>query len=384
MVSSRVALLVVALSASVFLSTFPVQAQSVATPPDFVVGPNKSYCHVTDATNTIWMNTLEDDGDGVPYEIYGEPAFTDPALGAGQDPVVDEDFETRIPLSPALAQDLVLEGTVTVQAYIGGGTYTVGRGSIGTSLVAGGAVLGEAAAKTHQMAPSQAGATYTAISWTFDVSSTTVPAGTLLEWVISGSASGNNVFLACHEARGRSYIELPIVSAAGGAGTVIEHQLNGTAGKITLSAAEPTNATHVYSWTTNLTTLQLDILGGVASGNLTISILDGANATVHNGTYTGNVSQEVTAAAGNWTFTVTLESFTGNLTIEAGPLKPETAPGSESGTGTRPATSTTSGTQDAGNGTAKDDEGSKDTPATALPALLGAVAAAVILARRRR
>src|SRR5262245_25646098 len=127
----------------------PALSQSTASPPPFAVGDNVSYCHVTDATNTIWMNTQLDDGDGVPYEVFGDPAATDPVLGVGIDPVGAEDFEVRIPLSPALTQDLTLAGTVTVQAYIGSGAYGGGTASIATSLVAGGAEVGAAAAKDH-------------------------------------------------------------------------------------------------------------------------------------------------------------------------------------------------------------------------------------------
>ena len=355
----------------------PTLSQSTATPPAFAVGANKSYCHAVDATNAVWMNTQMDDGDGVPYEFFGEPTATDPVLGAGLDPVLDEAFETRIPLSPALAQDLSIAGTVTVDAFIGGGTYTAGEASIATSLVAGGAVLGAAEAKDHQMSPAQSGQTYNAISWTFDVPSTEVPAGTLLEWVISGTASGNNVFLACHEARGRSSITLPVTAASALAGGVIEHELNGTTAKLNLSAAQPTNASHLYRWNTTLTAQQLRITTEDLAGNVTLAIVDGANATLRALNVTGNLTEALAGKPGNWTFTLGLESFTGNVTVEVGPVPPAPAP-TPSGSSTQ--TATGSSTTSSGNATAKDD---KDAPGPLLPALVGAVALVALLRRRR-
>ncbi len=363
----------------------PAMSQSTASPPPFAAGDNVAYCHVTDATNTIWMNTQVDDGDGVPYEIFGEPATTVPVVGLGVDPAANSAFEVRIPLSPALAQKLSIAGTVKVDAFIGGGTATSGTASIGTSLVADGAVLGSAPAKDHSMTPqTEAGTNYNAISWTFDVAGASVPAGAKLEWVLSGTASGNNVFLACHEGRGRSGITLPIASASSGAGGVLEHTLTGATAHLNLSAAAPTNATHHYNWTTALAKQRLTVVADVLAGNATLRIVDGANATLKQVALAGNLTEDLAGAPGNWSITIELAGFRGNVTADIGPVPAPTATsssstsGSKSGTGTKSATSTTA------SGNATGDGGKKDTPGVAAPVAGLAVLAVAVALRRRR
>lgn len=379
-----------ALMAVLALAGVPAaDAQSTASPPPFAAGANKSYCHVVDATNTIWMNTLEVDGEEVPYELFGEPAATDPVVGVGIDPVVDEAFEVRIPLSPALAQTLVLKGTVSATAYIGSGAYGGGSASIGIALVAGGAELGSAAEKDHRMAPKngnapQLGTTYEPISWTFDLAEATVPAGTTLEWVISGSATGNNVFLACHAARGRSFIEIPVVSATGGSAEVILHELDGAVARLNLSAGAPTNATHHYNWTTTLATQEMRILADVQAGNATLVVRDGGNATVYNATLRDNLTKELKGAAGNWTFTIELDAFEGNVTVEVGAPKPVVpATGSSSGSRTNSRTSSGTGAVTAGSDSESASGDANETPAAGLAVLPAALALAAFARRRR-
>jgi MYXO-CTERM domain-containing protein len=205
---ARAAFLVVAALAA----GSPVQAQA-ASAPDFAVGDAVVYCHASEDSLSVWMNTLVDDGGGTPYYLFGASTATVPVVGAGVDPVVSQAFEARIPLTPTLAQDIVVAGTVSVQAYIGGGTFTAGRGSIATALAVDGTDIGSADAKTHDMTPSLAGQTYSPISWTFEVPEITVTAGSVVEWVLRGTVTaGNNIFMACHEARGRSAIMIPITA----------------------------------------------------------------------------------------------------------------------------------------------------------------------------
>jgi hypothetical protein len=200
-----------------FLAPIPAQAQA-ASAPAFVVGPNKIYAHATADSLTVWMNTLLEDGGAAPYYLTGAPAST---TGIAMDPVANTAFTARIPLNPGLTQSLVLDGTVNVQAYIGGGAASAGVATIGTSLAVDGTVVGSAAAKNHIITGEpQAGTTYDPISWTFPVANVAVPAGATLEWIVSGTVLvGNNVYLAAHVARGSSYIEIPVASlAAGGPG----------------------------------------------------------------------------------------------------------------------------------------------------------------------
>lgn len=360
-----------------------VQAQAASAPP-FVTGPNKSYCHVIDASNTVWMNTLEADGDEAPYEIFGAPATTVPVANLGVDPVTQTAFETRIPLAPALTQSLVLEGTINVQAYIGGGSATAGTASIAAKLFVDGAQVAAAAAKSHTMTPAaQAGMTYNPITWTMAVAGVTVPAGATVEWVLSGTASGNNVFLACHAARGRSYIELPVASAAGGSGTTVHHNLTGAAPSIVVSAVNGTDAVHAYNWSAPAGPLEMRLAGNRTGGNLTILVRDAANATLANLTFLENRTVPLNGTAGNWTITVTLDNFTGDLTAAIGPPVPVADNATSSGTQstTRTATTTGSGSGTTGNETSAPDQ--EEAPAAGLLPLVAVLALAAVWRRRR-
>lgn len=251
-VPSPVQRLVVFVLAAVALAALapagPAQAQA-ADAPAFAVGANKAYCHASDDSMQAWMNLLQDDGGGVPYNIFGEPAFVDPVQGIGFDPVQDEDFVVRIPLAPAATQGLVLSGTVNVQAFIGSGAYGGGQGTIAASLAVDGTEVGAAEAKDHTMQPHnsnlpEGAGPYEEITWTFEVPETTVPAGGLVEWVISGHIDfGNNIFLACHEARGRSNIDLPVTATTGGAPAGGGAGGNGTSNATSTVSVSSTNST---------------------------------------------------------------------------------------------------------------------------------------------
>lgn len=378
------------LLATALLLPSGVQAQA-ASAPDFTASAVKVYAHSSEDSLSVWMNTLLDDGAAVPYYFFGA---SDVPSAAGQtpasDPVAGEDFEARIALTPELTQDLTLKGTVNVQAFIGGGTATTGAASIGTSLVAGGAELGKAAAKNHVMLPKpaqapQAGTTYDSITWTFDVDAT-VPKGTKLEWVISGTVYfGNNVFLSTYEARGRSYIELPVTATAGGGtGGPVVQNLTGFPTQANITAPSRTNATHVYDLTVPPGPVRMAVAGGIQAGQAQVLLRDG-NATLANLTYKDvNLTKDLTGP-GNWTLTVVLQGFQGNFTVSfLAPPKASTTSStsaSTSGSATRnPTTTSTSGTA-AGNATGEDD--TKDSPGLAAPIVAAGLAALAIVARRR-
>jgi MYXO-CTERM domain-containing protein len=268
--------------AGVFVASFlamalPADAQGDPSAPPLVVGTNKAYCHTTEDGMGIWMNTLLDDGPGTTYNVFGEPAFVDPALGIGFDPVQDEDFAIRIPLSPS-TQALVLSGTVNVQIFLGSGAYGGGQGSVSTSLAVDGTDIGTGVAQDHMMEPhnSNAGGTgpYEELTWTFEVPSTTVPAGSLLEWVVSGHIDfGNNIFLSCYETRGRSNIDLPVTSLSGGGGADGSGSTNTTdtnsTGSSTVSVSNSTSITKTSTSKTSTTSASTSrsTTSGNATGN---------------------------------------------------------------------------------------------------------------------
>lgn len=248
-------------------TALPADAQGAADAPAFVVGPNKAYCHPSADGNSIWMNGLLDDGDGTTYNVFGDPAFVDPALGIGFDPVQDADFEIRIPLSPASADGFVVLGSVSAQAFLGSGAYGGGEGTVGTSLAVDGTVIGSAEPVDHMMLPHNsndqgaAGGTgpYEEITWTFDIPETPVPAGSLLEWVISGHIDfGNNIFLSCFENRGRSNIDIPVTAlglgAPGGGDDGNSTTTDSTTSTSSSSSSTSTSSTSTSSRSTSTTT----------------------------------------------------------------------------------------------------------------------------------
>ena len=250
---------------SLVVACLPARAQSAEAPP-FVEGANTLYCHATTDGLNGWINALVEDGDEAPYYLTGAGTVI-PGAGVGVDPVAQESVDAHLPLTPALAQTIVVGGTVTAQAFIGSGAYGGGMGSFGSSLMAGTTVLGSAAEVEHQMVPHNsndqgaAGGTgpYEEITWTFEVPETPIPAGTVLEWVISGTVEvGNNVFLACNEQRGRSNIDVPVlaVEAGGAPGNESDpSSTNATSGVATTSpTTTASNVSAAASSATNTTT----------------------------------------------------------------------------------------------------------------------------------
>ena len=218
----------------------PLAAAQATEVPAFAPGAFKVFAHASADSMSVWMSTLEDDGT-TPYYLTGAPTVPAVVATPALDPAVDEDFEARIALTPVLSQDLVLDGTINVQAYIGGGSATAGSASIATSLAIDGEVVASADAKDHTMQPHQAGSTYESITWTMSVSELAVPRDSVVEWIISGTVTaGNNVYLAAHEARGRSYIELPVVSTGTDPATLPEGEDNETVPPVSNQTTTPT------------------------------------------------------------------------------------------------------------------------------------------------
>ncbi len=363
---------VLVLVAGAVLPTVEAQEEDSDAPPAFAAGANKVYCQAAADQLSVWMNTAEPTGT-VPYYLTGEPE-----PNSGMDPVADEPFTARIALTPALGQDLVLDGTINVQAYIGGGSFTVAQASIETSLVVAGTAVATAAAKDHTMQPSGEGATYTPISWTMTVANVAVPAGALVEWVISGTVqAGNNVFLACYEARGMSYIELPVKSASAGAsglGPVVENVATAVFER-TFSPTVATSSSHLYNWP-GFTSARIAYDGDVGNGSLHFVITDSAATQLVNATLAAaaNRTLNVTAAPGNWSIAITLTGFQGNFTLMI-----DAPPSADNSTATGTGTST--GTSD---GDSAPGDGEKGSPGAGLLGSLVALGVVVAVLRRRR
>ncbi len=382
------------LLASLLFNVVPVQGQTTPAPA-FTAAATKVYAHTSVDDLSVWMNTLLDDGAPSPYYVFGPSAFTDPVLGLGVDPVANQAFEVHIPLTPALTQSLVLDGTVNVQAYIGGGAYSGGVANIGTSLQADGKSLGSAAAKQHIMSPKnsnapQLGTTYDPISWSFAVSKAVVPAGATLEWILSGTALvGNNIFLSTYEARGRSYIELPVASAGGAAaltGATAFHVLPTGPASINRTEATLVTGVHVYNWTDTLVDPQLRLAVQVANGTAAIQIVgNGTVLLTRTFSATGNLTDALDAARlGPWTIRLNLTGFRGSIALRILETPSTAVPAT---TSSNPSTASSAGATTRTSGAASSSGSAASTTAKSTPSALAPAVGLVLIglvALRRR
>lgn len=143
-----------------------------------------------------------------------------------------------------------------------------------------------------------------------------------------------------------------------------------------------TTATYVYHFVATLdgASLSYNVTG---TGNVTLQVTDGANATVLNQTLAapaqGNASL-AGAVAGNWTYRLDYASFNGTVTLDL--VAPASSDGAPQAPGTTSSSSATTTATAAGNGTA-DADAEEQAPAPG-PVLVAIVVAAVAWAARRR
>lgn len=363
----------------------PAAAQDAAAPH---LSPQDKvlYAHHHDSDTTElngWMNTLAVD-----------PTANDIALGpsgqfVGGVATAAPSRTLTLTLNPALAGTVQLDpsGNIVVNAYIGSGSSN-GALRVETAIKYGADTVATGAAQNHVYQASTG--QYGKLTWTLAPSITEFAPGKDLVWTITMSGVAQAGFLGVSEERGASNIELPVLSSTVtgsiGGGSLTYHDLNGTEAALSLPATA-SNASHQYNWSSPGGALALTVADPQhAGGNATIRVLGADNATLADVAFNGtSLEQALDGAAGNWTILVQLQNYTGNLTLTIAPAEDEPGnggPGTGSGTASATGTSRSGTTSSPGNGTKP--AGGKDTPLPALPALLGAVAAAVALARRRR
>ena len=155
-------------------------------------------------------------------------------------------------------------------------------------------------------------------------------------------------------------------------------ELTGETASVHHSFTNATNATYQYNWTTDGGDLVLDALVEVTSGSASVTILDAANETVLDETFSAaaNETFDIDGEPGNWTILVTYTDFTGTLDLNlAAPPAQSPSP-----TGTSTQSSSTNDDNRTGTFPLRNEE---QTPGLGPVALLVLVAVAGIAARRR-
>lgn len=296
-------------------------------------------------------------GNGLPAPLCEAPAF---------------EWTWTYTLSPALRGPVRLDpaGKIKLVAFLGAGTGA-GTLSVTTKLAQGDTTVAEGAATAHEYANSPAGENYGSVVWDVTPATPLLAAGTALVWTVTvaGEEGGSgSLFMAVGEPRGRSHVELPVT----GGGSSTAEALTGASLDFNKTVDTASNDTFLYTWVGPTTTRAITVAAtGRGSVSLVIRTGNDTVATI-NVTAPGplrNLSRDVSPTSGNWSFALKLTAFNGTVHVQdRNPIPPSAGTGTSTGAG-------------AGNST---DDGKKDTPAPALPALFGTVAVALVLSRRRR
>jgi hypothetical protein len=372
------------LALSAFVAAVPVAQAQDASAPSLSAEVNLLYAH-HDASDTAevtaWMNTLEQDGDDNAIGPSASCGIEGAGLtGTPLDMLADTDIDRTytITMDPAPTVTASLgSGPVKATIHFGAGSCE-GEVTIASTLSVDGTAIATGQAD-HTYA---AGAPYPALSLDMPLTGTTIPSGSSVVWTVhvTGTTKGAG-YMGVSNEQGRTKLQLPITGTEGGALPV--KALTGATVDITETINETGDKSFLYRWTGPSTARGIGYTT-TGTGNATFTVLDGANATILNETVKGaqSATKTVTGEAGNWSLAIQVTDFKGTvrLTINDPAVTPGPPGSTKTGTGT--STSKASGTGSVTNGTADEDD--KDTPVPALPAMLGAIAAAVILARRRR
>jgi hypothetical protein len=165
---------------------------------------------------------------------------------------------------------------------------------------------------------------------------------------------------------------------------VVFGELAGESVEASLDLANATNGTYVYNWSRPADgPVQIDYAVSLTSGNESVRVVDGANATLLESVVpTGDLNDTVVieqAGGGTWTITVLLTDATGSLRMA---IQPYEAPPSPDASADTDGNATVHNGTALGNQTA--DDGAFGIPGFELAALVAAGAVAVALAARRR
>ncbi|MEK6975285.1 MAG: hypothetical protein AABY18_02970 [Candidatus Thermoplasmatota archaeon] len=333
---------------------------------------------------TLWANFDKEDpeatdtANGPGYNcVAGSVPFFGPALCPYAPMEGDLEHTFTLPMDPALAVPLEFTDTTLTANLFFGANSGAGEGQAIVRLKAGESVVAESAA-----IPFSYDQGYAPASGPVAIQQMSVPAGAELVWEIEVTGSASGFFMGIHDDTGKSHLVLPL-----GSGSPAVEALSGAAVDIQRTFNESTNQTLRFTWV-GPATAQAIAYTTNGTGSATFVVLDAGNNTLLNETAQGSKtgSKTINGTAGNWSISIALAGFNGTLRLTINdPSVTPGPPGATPGTSTGGTTSKGgSATGAAGNGTDDEGDGKKDTPVPALPALLGAVIAALAVARRRR
>lgn len=215
----------------------------------------------------------------------------------------------------------------------------------------------------------------------------TLPAGTVVTWVVGMVNGACDCYPGTGYARGVSSdhpwsVSLPGAFAGAGPAAPVLETLEGAAVNMTRAFDNETTGTYVFNWTGPATPLLLAALAN-GTGNATLAIVDAANRTLAAANLTAvAATATINGTAGNWSITLGLDAFRGNVSILlAAPSATSASSPTPGATSLAPAEADASPGDD-GNRTAV--AAPEEAPAPTLVVLLASLALAAVAARRRR
>ncbi|MEK6975286.1 MAG: hypothetical protein AABY18_02975 [Candidatus Thermoplasmatota archaeon] len=354
---------------------------------------------LSSAANTVWIHRNSDDAVYWLSNVKEEPAHNDPDPGYNVAGAVLSNpdgvgYYWSIPLDPAptgivqLAPGGTIEATVYLKAItslpaVGGVPQGAGVGEIEMTLTSGGAALATGESEQVVLEPD----TWAEVHWSLTPTAAAFSGD--LSWDITFTGASGGAVLGASDDFGWSNVVLPVLGGDVATGPKVAHaNLTGPTVEVRHVIDNATNATYHYNWTSAISDPRLTLIGNVTAGSAEVVLDDGAGHDLTLDVANGTMSDDLVGfGQGNWTITLNLTGFQGSVAIlvDAAATSPGTTPagtstksGNASGTAT---TGTAASGNTTGNGT-KNGNG-KDTPAPAFPLLVGAVAVALAIARRR-
>ncbi len=362
--------------ASLTISANVAQGQSPDAPAP---SPSETtlYAHAPATQDIGWMNTLPDDGEpDTPLFLFPDDNI-DAAGAASAAPVTVAGYQIELPLTPGLTEGLKLDpdGTIEINAHVGGGIFTAGYVSVGTRIMSGDTEVAIGSPSTKPVYPAQAnGELYIQWTWSLEVLVDELPADQPLTWVLEGSAIvGNNLYLSTYESRGRSYVTLPITGVLGGGGG----GAGGGGAAVLDTDADGLNDTWEEEHFGNLTANATDDPDADGCDNA-CEFAAGTDPNVADTDGDGISDGDEIAAGGDPLDPSDGTTDTGNMTTDDSDGSTTDAPPDASGDDE----DTLAAPDDGSSATDEAGDEGKDSPGFGLVALLAALGTAMVLARR--
>jgi hypothetical protein len=374
--------------------SMPLIAAQSADAPHPSSEHTQLYLHGTgDDEFNVFMNTLVEDGN-------------DNALGSGpcnqyivlpqvgntgiEDPAYDgepADLLYTVTLEPALVAPITLDADAdaVLTLHLGASSCDSADDPLEVSFLieAGDVRIAQSAVVPYTWS---AGAPYPVLEITAPLLADMIPAGDDLVMTITMEGTFNGVvFIGVSDAQGRSFLELPITSAApevGGAAGVVEV----TDEVFFQELTNLTEASSVHEFVWSAAPEEADLVLewiGEATGVATVRITDDTGAIYEGLLFDADDALEdvVFGSPGTWNVSVELEGVTGALALRLQPV--ELAPtGPGAGDDDHPDDHGDHDDHDHGEHHDDEDDGGRRIPGPALPVLVLLLAAVATVRRR--